>query len=180
MGRMLGNEGRNDGNTAYVKHIALCGLLTALMLMLGYVESRIPLIYGIPGIKLGLSNTVLLYAVYLLPFPFTPGLMLVKVLLSALLFGSPFAIVFSLAGGVFSVCGMLLACRVVKFSIIGVSVTGAFFHNVGQMLVALWLVRNVHILYYLAVLTLAAVGTGLLTGTVAGVVMKAIGTKQGG
>lgn len=158
---------------AYAQRIALCGLLTALMLVLGYVESQIPLMPSIPGIKLGLSNAVLLYGVYLLPPFLTAGLMLVKVLLSAMLFGNPFALAFSLAGGVASVAGMLLMRRFTTFGVVAISVVGAVLHNAGQMLVALALVGNVNILYYAAVLTLVGIGTGILTGVVAGLVMKA-------
>lgn len=174
------NNPRKTGNHAYVQRIALCGLLTALMLVLGYVESRIPVIPGIPGIKLGLSNAVLLYAVYFLPPSLTVGLMLVKVVLSGLLSGALFpTMAFSLAGGILSVCGMLLAQRFGKFGVVGVSVIGAFLHNVGQVLVALWLVQNMNILYYMAILTLAAIGTGILTGTVAGLVMRALRKQEG-
>ncbi len=167
-------RGTISQNRRYVQQISLCGLLTALMLVLGFLESRIPLVPAMPGIKLGLSNAVLLYGVYLLPPPVTAGLMVVKVLLGALLFGNPFALAFSLAGGVLSVAGMLLARRFGKFGVVGVSVVGALLHNVGQILVALGLVHNLQILYYFAVLMLTGIGTGVLTGVVAGVVMRAV------
>jgi len=157
----------------YAQRIALCGLLTTLMLVLGYVESQIPLMPAIPGVKLGLSNAVLLYAVYLLSPSLTVGLMLVKVLLSAVLFGNPFALAFSLAGGALSVAGMLLLKRFASLGVVGISVAGAVLHNAGQMLIALALVGNANLLYYAAVLTLVGIGTGILTGVVAGLVMKA-------
>ena len=165
-------------NRAYVQRISLCGLLTALMLILGYLESRIPLVPAMPGIKLGLSNAVLLYAVYWLPAPISGALMLVKVLLGALLFGNPFSLAFSLGGGVLSLGGMLAARRYGHFGVVGVSVMGAVLHNAGQMAVALWLVGNANLLYYGAVLLLAGIGMGILTGVVAGMVMKAV-KKQG-
>ena len=165
---------RNAGESrAYAQRIALCGLLTSLMLVLGYVESQIPLMPSMPGIKLGLSNAVLLYGVYLLPPALTGGLMVVKVVLSALLFGNPLALAFSLAGGALSVAGMLLMRRFTSFGVVAVSVVGAVLHNAGQMAMALALVGNVNILYYAAVLTLVGIGTGILTGIVAGLVMKA-------
>lgn len=172
---------------AYAQRIALCGLLTALMLVLGYVESQIPLMPSLPGIKLGLSNAVLLYGVYLLPPALTGGLMLVKVLLSALLFSNPLALAFSLAGGAVSVAGMLAMRRFTSFGVVAISVVGAVLHNAGQMAVALALVGNVNILYYGAVLTLVGIATGILTGIVAGLVMRAgvgmaaqAGIKAGG
>lgn len=164
-------------NRTYVQQISLCGLLTAMMLVLGFLESRIPLVPTLPGIKLGLSNAVLLYGVYLLTPGITVGLMLVKVLLSAMLFGSPYSLAFSLAGGVLSILGMLVARRFGQFGVVGVSVAGAVLHNVGQMTVALWLVGNAAILYHFAILLLTGIGTGILTGTVAGTAMKVVGRK---
>ena len=161
----------------YARQVSLCGLLTALMLVLGYLESMIPLAPSIPGIKLGLSNAVLLYAVYWLPVPVTFSLMLSKILLSALLFPNPMALAFSLAGGVASTTGMLLGQRFGKFGIVGVSVLGAVLHNAGQMIVAVHLVGNTSILYYGAILTLTGILTGVLTGIVAGLVMKAVGNR---
>lgn len=165
-------RGRMESRT-YAQRIALCGLLTTLMLVLGYLESQIVLVPTLPGVKLGLSNAVLLYAVYLLPPSLTAGLMLVKVLLSALLFGSPFTLAYSLAGGALSVAAMLLMHRFTSFGVVAVSVVGALLHNVGQVLVSLLMVGNINILYYLAVLMLVGIGMGVLTGVVAGLVMKA-------
>ena len=122
------------------RRVALCGLLTALMLVLGYVESLVPLNIGVPGIKLGLANSVLLYAVWLLPAPIAAVLMLCKVLLSALLFNAS-GLWFSLAGGVLSLAGMLLLKRL-GFALIAASVVGAVLHNVGQVLVALVILRT--------------------------------------
>ncbi len=156
------------------RRVALVGLLTALMLVLGYIESLLPIPLGVPGVKLGLSNSVLLYALYALGGKATWGLMLVKVALSALLFGSPSAVLFSLAGGVLSVLGMLLCRR--YLGIQAVSVAGAVLHNVGQVLVAmLTLGARPQWLYYMAVLALVGVGTGLVTGCVAALVMKGMG-----
>ena len=89
------------------RRTAYSGLLLATMLVLGYVESLIPAVSGVPGIKLGLANTVLLYAVYLMDWPSCILLMLTKVVLSGLIFGSLSAIWFSLAGGALSLAVML-------------------------------------------------------------------------
>lgn len=155
------------------RRVALSGLLTALMLVLGYLESLLPLPFGVPGIKLGLSNSVLLYAVYALGAPITWLLMLVKMALSGLLFGSPSAMLFSLAGGALSVAGMLLCRRFL--GVMAVSVAGAVLHGAGQVLVAaLTLGGRLEWLYYLAVLALAGVGTGLVTGAAAALVLKSM------
>ncbi len=166
-----GKRRAQSRNTA--QRMALCGLLTTLMLILGYVESQLPILPGTPGIKLGLSNAVLLYGVYLLPASYTAGLMVVKVLLSAMLFGNPAAMAYSFAGGALSVAGMLLMHRFSGFGVVAVSVVGAILHNVGQVLVFYLVLQNVNIFYYLVMLTLVGIGTGVLTGIVAGLVMKA-------
>ena len=100
---------------ASTKRIARFGLLTALALVLGLIDRAVPLtaILGgaVPGIKLGLANTVLLYAVYLMGWKSCVLLMLTKVILSGLLFGSLTAILYSLSGGVLSLLVMLLIRR---------------------------------------------------------------------
>ena len=155
------------------KRAALCGLLTALMLVLGYIESLLPVGGAIPGVKLGLANSVLIYAVWLLPAPIAVLLMLCKVLLSALLFGSPFALWFSLAGGALSLASMLL-CKRLGFGVLAVGVIGAVLHNIAQVLVAMLALRTPGLWCYMAVLSLVGAGTGLLTGTVAAAVMRAL------
>lgn len=88
--------------------VALLGLLTALTLILGYIESRIPVLVSVPGIKLGLSNSVILYAVFLLGWKDAALVMLTKVALSAALFGNPSVFLYSLAGGALSLAAMAL------------------------------------------------------------------------
>lgn len=107
-------------------------MLTALALVLGYVEYLIPVAPAIPGIKLGLGNTVLLYAVYMGSPLEATMLMLAKVFLSSLLFGGGFsAMIYSLAGGVLSLIAMLTLCRVPKVGVLAVSAAGAVCHNLG-------------------------------------------------
>lgn len=146
--------------------IAKLGLLTAVAIVLGYFEHLLP-VSGIPGVKLGLANTVLLYALYLLDVPSAILLMFLKVGISGLLFGGPAAMLYSFAGGVLSLVVMILARKLPGFSVVGVSVLGAVAHNVGQMLVAIFIVETRAILAYLPVLLIAAAITGTLTGLIA-------------
>ena len=88
-----------------VERIAQCGLLTAMMLVLGFIESLLPVAAGVPGIKLGLSNGVLLFALYMMDAPTAFVLMLLKVLLSGLLFGGVSAMMYAMAGGICSGLG---------------------------------------------------------------------------
>lgn len=155
------------------QRVTLMGMLTAVALILGYLEHLIP-ISTIPGIKLGLSNTVLLYAIYLLGPGYAVILMVLKVVLSGLLFGGVSAMLYSLSGGIFSLAGMLLIKKVPGFSVIGVSVVGAVLHNIGQLAVACLIVESRAILFYLPILLVAAVVTGVLTGIVAKYTIKGI------
>lgn len=155
------------------KRVALCGLLTALMLVLGLVERQFPLTTAIPGIKLGLANSVLLYAIYMLGVKETLILMLLKALMSWVIYTNLNAMLYSLAGGVLSVASMLLLYRVKGISAIGVSVVGAVFFNVGQIMMAVLMLRTPGLLFtYLPVLMVSGVITGVLTGVVAQMVMQ--------
>ncbi len=156
--------------------IARYGLLTGVMLVLGYVESLLPAA-GIPGIKLGLSNTVLLYALYFMGARGALLLGAAKVLLSGLLFGSPAALLYSAAGAALSLAAMALLSRAKEVSVIGVSVSGAVAHNVGQCLVAALFVQPKAVLAYLPVLLIAAVIAGLVTGVAAKYLLRYIKKK---
>lgn len=155
------------------RRVAICGLLTALMLVLGFIERQIPITAAIPGVKLGLANSVLLYAVYMMRPKEAFVLMLLKVLISGFLYGNVQAMIYSFSGGLLSLIAMLLIHRFKGVSPIGVSVGGACFFNVGQILAAAVVVNLPQLLVsYLPVLLVSAVVTGVLTGVVAQLVMK--------
>lgn len=157
-----------------VKSISHFGLLTALALVLGYVERLIPVAPGIPGIKLGLANTVLLYAVYLTSVKQSALLMVLKVLLSGFLFAGLSGMLFSFAGGALSLLVMLLIRRIPGVSIVGVSLCGAFSHNIGQILAASLVVEPRAAFSYLPVLLISGLVTGFLTGIAAKYAMKGL------
>lgn len=156
------------------KTIARFGVLTAAALALGYIEQFIP-ITGIPGVKLGLSNTVLLYALYMMGARSAALLMVLKVLLSGLLFAGPGAMLYSLAGGCASLAAMLPVKRIFpRVGVVGVSIAGAVFHNIGQILVASFVVLTRAVFAYLPVLLISGVIAGLLTGIAAKYALRAL------
>ena len=159
------------------KMVARFGMLTAVALVLGWVERFIPIAVGIPGIKLGLANTVLLYAIYLLGAKSSWLLMFMKVVLSGFLFAGLSGMLYSFAGGLVSLVIMLLLYNIRDISIVGVSVAGAVGHNVGQVLVACLAVTPRAALSYFPILLIAGVITGTLTGIAA---KSAIGVLQSG
>ncbi len=167
---------KNTSSRERTRRVALCGLLIAMMLVLGFVESRIPINVGVPGIKLGLSNGVLIFAVYMLELPTAWMLMALKVVLSGLLFGGFNTIMYALAGGVVSMLAMSLLSRVKGMHPITVSMAGGVMHNVGQVALAMVILQTPQLLYYMAVLMLVGLACGALTGVVAHSVMKHLKT----
>lgn len=163
-----------------VQQVALSGLLTSLMLVFGFIERQFPLPVPVPGIKLGLANSVLLYALYMLGIRQTIVLMLLKSLMSWLIYMNLSAMLYSFAGGVLSVAAMILVSRMKGVSLIGVSALGAVFFNVGQILVAVLMLNTPQLLVtYLPILMISGVVTGVLTGIVAQMVMKHLKTIGG-
>lgn len=156
-----------------VQQVALSGLLTSLMLVFGFIERQFPLPVPVPGIKLGLANSVLLYALYMLGIRQTIVLMLLKSLMSWLIYMNLSAMLYSFAGGVLSVAAMILVSRMKGVSPIGVSALGAVFFNIGQILMAAWVLGTPQLIVtYLPILMVSGVLTGILTGVMAKLVMK--------
>ena len=150
------------------------GLLNALGLIIGYIEFLIPIPLGIPGVKPGFANIVIVWALYSLgPWE---ALMIngMRIFLSGFLFGNFSMILYSLAGAAVSFLCMCLAKKSGLFSMTGVSMIGGVMHNMGQLLVAMAVLETVSLVYYGPVLLAAGVITGLLIGIVTGEVKKRI------
>lgn len=154
------------------RRIAVCGMLLALMLVLGFVESQLPVAAGIPGIKLGLSNGVLIFAVYMLNVPTAYLLMGLKVLLSGMLFGSPSAMMYAFAGGLLSLTVMSLLSHMKGLSPVVVSMVGGLSHNVGQVAMAMVILGTPKLVYYMAILMVVGMITGLATGLAANGIIR--------
>ncbi len=150
--------------------ITISAMLAAVMLVIGYVENLVPT--GVPGIKLGLSNSVLILAIYWLGIPVAFVLMVVKVVLSGLLFSGVSAMMYSFAGGLLSMIGMSVMYKTKGFSSVTIAMVGAVLHNVGQVGLAMIVLETGRLAYYMGVLMLVGLGTGFVTGTVAKMLMK--------
>ena len=158
------------------KKIALYGILTSLALIFGYIESLFSLSFIAPGIKLGLANSV---ALILLCYGDFRGAMLVnitRILLSALLFSSPFSLVFSLTAGILSVVIMRLLSGIKGVSVIGFSISGAAVHNLVQLTVASLLFGRA-VWYYLPFLIVSALLSGGIIGILSSIIFKKIKTN---
>ena len=152
--------------------VAYFGVFTALALIFSYVESLIPIQLGIPGVKLGLANLIIVIALYKMRLSEGFLLSIVRILLSGFLFGNYFSILYSLAGGLLSLAVMALLKKAGDFSVMGISMAGGVSHNVGQLVVAMLVVETFSVGYYLPVLLVAGLVTGFLIGLAAGEMLK--------
>ena len=154
------------------KKTAECGMLVALAMIFSYVEALIPINFGIPGIKLGLANLVVLYGLYMMKPCEVLVVSITRILLIGFLFGNGMSIIYSLAGGLLSFAVMLPLTRVKKLSPIGVSTVGAVSHNIGQILVAAAILKSAGLFYYLPALMISGVVTGSLMGVLIQRILK--------
>ena len=157
-----------------VQKIALIATLTASAVVIGIIESFIPSI-GIPGIKLGLANIVILVTLYELGIIEAIFVNVLRVVLVSLIRGTIMSMgfVMSLTGAIFSLGIMILFYLVIKkFSIICVSVIGAIFHVIGQILIAMIYLGTSGIVYYLPFIALSAIVTGVIVGIVSQLIIK--------
>ena len=171
-GRGRGQGEAPGGGNGGRFHPAYFGMYLALALILSYVETLIPFYVGIPGVKLGLTNLVIVLMLYDRGASQALVLSCARVLLAGFLFGNLSSILYSMAGGVLSLLCMAGARRTGKFSVYGVSMVGGVTHNIGQILVAMAVVESVGIAFYLPVLLVSGVVTGALIGVAAAEVRK--------
>ena len=144
--------------------VAMTAIMVALAMIFSYVEALIPINFGIPGIKLGLANLVVVVALYTLNWPLAALIALVRIILSGLLFGNLASLVYSLAGGFLSFVVMALLKKIKGFSVIGVSIAGGVCHNIGQIVAAWFMLGSFKIVYYLPVLIISGAVTGVIIG----------------
>ena len=165
------NEKKNSQKTG-AKKAAVLGLMVALSMLLSYLEAILVLPVAVPGIKVGLSNLLIVILLYLYGPKEAAMVNLVRILLSSLLFGTAAGLIFSLAGGLLSFLVMALFHRLKVFTVTGVSILGGVFHNIGQLLAALVLFSSVTLGYYLPVLLIAGLVTGAVNGALAELFLK--------
>lgn len=156
------------------RRLAQLGLLTSLSLIASYIELLIPIPIGIPGVKPGLANLMIVWALYAMGAKEALAVNGVRILLSGFLFGNLSMILYSLSGAAVSFVSMYLAKRSGVFRMTGVSIIGGVMHNVGQLLMAMLVLETGSLIYYGPVLLLAGLITGFLIGVLAGEVWKRV------
>ncbi len=159
-----------------MRKISQCGLLVALALVLSLVERLIPLqlIVPIAGIKLGLANIVLLFALIMLDIKQTAVIFICRIVLSSIFAGSFTGFLFSFLGGLFSIIIMyiLLKWEGKLFSFYGISIAGAAAHNIGQVIAAIFVLNSIYVVAYLPMLLICSFPLGFITGYTAKIVIN--------
>jgi len=150
------------------KTIARYGLLIALALILSYAEAQIPAFFAVPGMKLGLTNLVVLLALYLMGSGSAVTINIIRIVLVALLFGNGMSLAYSAAGGLLSGGVMILLKKTGRFSVVTVSIAGGVMHNVGQILVAMVLLNTSSLAWYLLILWFTGIASGAVIGILGG------------
>ena len=141
-------------------------------MILSFVESLIPPLAMVPGVKIGLANIVTVFLLYTLGIRAAGAVSLIRVLLSALLFGNVQSLIFALSGAILSFVVMIVAKHLLPFGTVGVSVLGAIAHNAGQIIAAVIVMQTVGVAYYFIPLVISGTLGGVLVGIVAAVITK--------
>ncbi|HOD92368.1 MAG TPA: Gx transporter family protein [Clostridia bacterium] len=158
------------------KKLTISAIFTALAIAISIAESYIPYSAIAPGVKLGLANVIPMTLLYVLGPLYAISVQAVRIIVTGLLRGNLVTFFFSFFGGMAStvLCALIKKQKIIEFSVIGLSVIGAVIHNTAQFFTALVILKNINILWYIAILAIFAVIAGVLTGIIAKYTIKAI------
>ena len=148
--------------------------MSSLALIFSYVEAIIPFNAGIPGVKLGIANIVTVIALYKLSIKHAAIVSFIRIIVAGFLFSGLFGAIYSLAGAAVSLIGMIFLKKTGKFSIAGVSMAGGVLHNLGQLLVASFLIKDLRIFFYFPILLFSGLASGIAIGIAATLIMRVL------
>ena len=148
--------------------------MSSLALIFSYVEAIIPFNAGIPGVKLGIANIVTVIALYKLSIKHAAIVSFIRIMVAGFLFSGLFGAIYSLAGATVSLIGMILLKKTGRFSIAGVSMAGGVLHNLGQLLVASFLIKDLRIFFYFPILLFSGLASGIAIGIAATLIMRVL------
>lgn len=154
--------------------IALRGMLVATAMILSWLESLLPVFVAIPGIKMGLTNIVVLVALYKLSCKDAFIINIIRIILVGITFGNTFSLLYSLAGGLLSGIVMIILKKTGRFGVTNISMAGGLCHNIGQILMAMLLLKTSAILYYLPVLWFSGILAGIIIGLLSSLILTRI------
>ena len=156
------------------KKLTVMAMTTAVAMILSFVESQIPAFVAVPGVKIGLANIAVVFALYRLGWKEAVAISLVRVVLVSMLFGSVASLFYSIAGAVLSLTGMGLLKKTGKFTEIMISVTGGILHNIGQIGMACLILETAALRYYLPFLLISGIIAGIVVGILSAVLVQRI------
>jgi heptaprenyl diphosphate synthase len=139
-------------------------------MILSFVESQIPPLVAVPGVKIGLANIVTVFLLYTLGWRAAGIVSIIRVLLSSLLFGNVQSLIFALSGALLSFVVMIVAKHLLPFGTVGVSVLGAIAHNAGQIIAAVIVMETTALTYYLIPLVISGTIAGVFVGIIAAII----------
>jgi heptaprenyl diphosphate synthase len=160
------------------KKVAFLGLSITLAMVFSFVESQIPPLMAIPGMKVGLPNLVMVFLLYKVGWKETVIVSLIRIFLVSLLFGNIQTLTFSIAGAVLSLLVMILLKKTNLFSCITVSIMGGICHNVGQIIAACLWTQTAQIAYYLPFLMISGTASGAVIGLISGIIVKRLDKRS--
>ena len=147
-------------------------------LILSFLESRIPALIAIPGIKVGLANIAVIFALYKLGVREAVAVSVLRVLIVSMLFGSVASLIYSIAGATLSLCAMILCKKLTPLTEVSVSVFGGVMHNVGQIVAASFMLSTNVVVYYLPFLLVSGILAGIVIGLASALLIKRIPIKE--
>ena len=156
------------------RRLVFLAMTVAVAMILSFVESQIPAFIAVPGVKVGLANLAVIFALFVFGVREAFAVSLVRVFLISLLFGNAVGWIYSVAGALLSLLVMLALRATGKFSVLGISVAGGVAHNAGQILMAMLILQTRQLLGYLPVLAISGIAGGVLTGLAAALLIRRI------
>lgn len=157
---------KTNSNSSNTRKLILLGLMTSYSLALYLIETQIPnpLLFWFPGAKLGLSNIITLLCLLSFGERDTFKILTVRIIISSIFAGPASTFLFSVAGGYLSFIGMAIGIK--GLSTIGISIVGAILHNIGQLIMASFIIESISIMGYLPLMLGASLATGVFIGIV--------------
>ena len=156
------------------KKLAALALTVSFAMILSYIESRMPALVAIPGIKIGFANIAVIFALYKFGVKEAVTVSLIRIFLVSLLFGTPVSMLYSLAGGTLSLVVMSALKRLTPLREVTISVCGGVLHNVGQIGMASIILDTNVVVYYLPALLVSGILAGIAVGVAAGILIKRV------
>lgn len=165
-------QSQTNSYSLRTRRLAVSAMFAALALIFSYVEAIIPFSVGIPGVKLGIANLVIIIALYEMNMKYAFTINVVRIFVSGLLFNGLFGALYSLSGGIVSLLVMWLLKKTNLFSMVGVSMAGGVAHNLGQLIIASLIVSNFKMFLYFPVLMFSGIISGIMIGIVSYIIYQ--------